>query len=65
MLSERDILNFARLWISKHGDDAVDEANKMIKALKAVGDIEGHDVWVRIAAVIKDRQNTVPGGPPH
>ena len=58
-ISDLDIARSAHHWIQQHGDDAIAKAREMVEALRAKGDNEGADTWLRIIVAI-----TTLGEPP-
>jgi hypothetical protein len=58
-LSDLDIARSAHLWIQQHGEQAIAKAREMVEHMRAKGDAEGADTWLRIIAVI-----TTLGSPP-
>jgi hypothetical protein len=46
--------NSAALWLELHGDDAVLEARKMAAALRAKGDLDSADSWLRIIVALEE-----------
>jgi hypothetical protein len=43
----------AALWRELHGANAVAEARKMVGAMRAKGDLDGVDTWLRIIVAIE------------
>ena len=58
-VSNLDIHRSAYLWIQQHGDQATAKAHEMVEAVRAKGDNDGADTWLRIIAAI-----TALGTPP-
>jgi hypothetical protein len=50
--SDLDIHRSAHQWIQLHGDNATAKAREMVEAMRAKGDGEGADVWLRIIVAI-------------
>ena len=51
-LSDLDIARTTHLWIRLHGDKATVEPRAKVDELRAKGDNEGADVWLRIIIAI-------------
>jgi hypothetical protein len=51
-VSDLDIARAVHLWIQRHGDKAMVEARAKVDELRATGDSEGADVWLRIIIAI-------------
>lgn len=51
-ISDLDIHRAARIWIQQHGDAAVAKAREMVEQMRARGDAEGADTWLRIIVSI-------------
>jgi hypothetical protein len=58
-VSDFDIARSARLWIHQHGEHAIAKARDMVEEMRAKGDANGADTWLRIIASI-----TTLGSPP-
>ncbi len=58
-ISDLDIARSAHQWIQLHGDDAIAKARAMVEAMRAKGDAEGADTWLRIIVAV-----TTLGTPP-
>ena len=56
MPSDLDILRSASVLIEHHGGDAKLEAATRADAMLAKGDLDGHDVWLRIVQAIDTLQ---------
>ena len=57
--SDLDIARAAHLWLQQHGDAATAKAREMVEAMRAKGDTESADTWLRIIVAI-----TELGAPP-
>jgi len=57
-ISDKDIYRSAKLFMDKHGDDAISESLKKSAKLLAKGDVQGGEVWNRIANAIGWMQNS-------
>ena len=51
-VSDLDIMRSAHKWIQLHGDDALAKAREMVETMRAKGDTEGADIWLRIIVAI-------------
>ena len=51
-VSDLDMTRSAHLYIQLHGDDAIAKAREMVEAMRAKGDNEGADTWLRIIVAI-------------
>lgn len=51
-VSNLDIHRAAHLWIQQHGDAATARAREMVEQMRAKGDTEGADTWLRIIVAI-------------
>jgi hypothetical protein len=51
-VSDIDIARSAHLWIQRHGDAATAMAREMVEQLRAKGDKDGADTWLRIIVAI-------------
>ncbi len=58
-VSDLDIARLVHQWIALRSDEAIARAREMIEAMRAKGDTEGADAWLRIIAAI-----TMLGTPP-
>jgi hypothetical protein len=58
-VSDLDIHRAAHQWITQHGDQATAKAREMVEHLRAKGDVDGADTWLRIIVAIG-----TPGTPP-
>lgn len=47
-----DVQRQAHLWIQLHRDEAVAKAREMVEAMRAKGDNDGADTWLRIIVAI-------------
>ena len=47
-----EIARIARLWLERHGDQAVPLARDMVVELKQFGDLNGADLWLRVISAI-------------
>ncbi len=50
--SDLDIVRTAHFWIQRRGDEAMAKARAKVDELRAKGDNEGADVWLRIIIAI-------------
>lgn len=50
--SDLDIHRTAHQWIAQHGDKARAKAREMVEQMRAKGDAEGADTWLRIIVAI-------------
>jgi hypothetical protein len=50
--SDLDIHRAAHQWIAQHGDEATAKAREMVEQMRAKGDAEGADTWLRIVVAI-------------
>ncbi len=53
-ISDLDIHRSAHLYIQRYGDEAIAKAREMVEYMRAKGDAEGADVWLRIIAAITE-----------
>ncbi len=53
-VSDLDIARSAHLWIQRHGDDAIGKARERVEAMRANGDDEGADTWLRIIVAMTE-----------
>ncbi len=60
-----DIFRVAKLYIDRHGDQAVLQAAMQADALLGAGDMEGSATRRKIIAAIEVLQSTEPGGVTH
>lgn len=51
-VSDIYIHSTAHLWIQRYGDAATAKAREMVERLRAKGDAEGTDTWLRIIVAI-------------
>jgi hypothetical protein len=51
-VSDLDIHRAAHQWIAQHGDLATAKAREMVERMRAKGDVEGADTWLRIIVAI-------------
>jgi len=58
-VSDLDIARSAHAWMQFHGDAALAKAREMVETMRAKGDKDGADTWLRIIAAI-----TTLGEPP-
>ncbi len=65
MISEPDIWRSAKLLVDEHGADASIRAAQQADARLAAGDMQGHAVWLRILAAVKELMATKPPGSVH
>lgn len=65
MISEIDIWRAAKQLIEWKGHDAEGHASERAKELLAMGDHDGHAVWLRIGDAVRDLLTEEPGGSPH
>jgi hypothetical protein len=56
VISERDIWASANVLVKRYGADARAEAVKRADDLRAEGDAQGQQVWLRIAGAIEELQ---------
>jgi hypothetical protein len=56
-VTDRDIYASARMFIDKHGDEALEKAIEKIAAFERRGDIDGRECWNKIAKGIEWMQN--------
>ena len=61
-VSDLDILRAAHLHLERYGDQAVAKAREMVRTLKARGDNDGADTWLRIIVAIETMRQE-PSGP--
>jgi hypothetical protein len=61
VIDDADIWRAAGLMIKTHGGDAALVAAQRADALLAEGDVEGEQIWKRIADAISELQRTTPG----
>jgi hypothetical protein len=54
-VSDFDIARSAHQWIQLHGGEAIAKAREMVETMRAKGDTDGADTWLRIIAVITTR----------
>lgn len=52
--SDADIRRTARLWLERHGAQAVAEARGRAGALRRAGDIAGADAWLRLIVAMEE-----------
>lgn len=60
MMSVADLWRAATLLIDQHGDSAPMLATRWADEMLAAGDTEGHAVWLRILAVVKELCSAKP-----
>ena len=53
-VSDLDIARAAHQWIAQHADQATAKAREMVEQMRAKGDAEGADTWLRIIVAIGD-----------
>ncbi len=51
-VSDLDIARSAHQWMQLHGDGAIAKAREMVEAMRAKGDKDGTDTWLRIIVAI-------------
>jgi hypothetical protein len=56
MTADLGIIHSASLWLELHGDEAVPEARKMAAQMRARGDLEGADTWLKIIVAVGELQ---------
>lgn len=54
MIEDIDIWRGAKLLIDRHGDEAPVQAAMRADELRAAGDIEGHQIWMRLLRAIEE-----------
>jgi hypothetical protein len=54
MTADLGIIHSASLFLDLHGDEAVPEARKMATEMRAKGDLDGADTWLRVIVAIED-----------
>ena len=47
---------YARFWAARYGGTASRSAQKMANSLRSKGDLEGHEVWNKVADAIDHQQ---------
>jgi hypothetical protein len=52
--SDDEVTRIARLWLERHGDEAVPLARDMAAELKESGDDNGADMWLRVISAIEE-----------
>jgi hypothetical protein len=50
--SDLDIHRAAHQWIAQHGEQATAKAREMLEQMRAKGDVDGADTWLRIIVAI-------------
>ena len=60
MVEARDIYRSAAVVIREHGSQAGAMAERRARQLGREGDLEGRDVWTRIAQAVEVLQDTKP-----
>jgi hypothetical protein len=50
--SDLDIHRAAHQWIAQHGEQATAKAREMVEQMRAKGDVDGADTWLRIIVAI-------------
>ena len=53
IVSDRDYKRCAEVMISNFGSSAVGRAERHAREMLLDGDSDGHDIWTRVAAVIR------------
>jgi hypothetical protein len=61
MTADLDVFRSANIWLSQHGDAAVEKARRRVTELQAAGDRDGADVWLRIIVAIETLLAPLPG----
>jgi hypothetical protein len=61
MTADLDVFRGANIWLSQHGDAAVEKARRRVTELQAAGDRDGADVWLRIIVAIETLLTPLPG----
>ncbi len=56
-VTDRDIYASARMFVDKHGDEALEEAMGRITVFEKRGDVNGRECWNKIAKAIEWMQN--------
>jgi hypothetical protein len=51
-VSDLEIHRAAHQWIAQHGDQATAKAREMVEQMRAKGDVDGADTWLRIIVAI-------------
>jgi hypothetical protein len=51
-VSDLDIHRAAHQWIAQHGEQATARAREIVEQMRAKGDAEGADTWLRIIVAI-------------
>jgi len=51
-VSDLDIHRAAHQWIAQHGDQATAKAREIVEQMRAKGDVDGADTWLRIIVAI-------------
>jgi hypothetical protein len=51
-VSDLEIHRAAHQWIAQHGDQATAKAREMVEQMRAKGDVDGADTWLRVIVAI-------------
>ena len=52
-VTEKDIYASAKIFLERHGEEALPKAIEMMDSFLEKGDVEGRECWNQIAAAIK------------
>jgi hypothetical protein len=54
MTTGLDIVRTATTWLELHGENAIPDARRMAAEMRARGDLDGADTWLRIIVAIEE-----------
>ena len=60
-VSDLEIQRQARLWLQLHRDEAIATAREIVETMRAKGDEEGADTWLRIIVAITELGTPLTG----
>ena len=63
MTTDLDIIHSATMWLELHGDSAIPEARRLTTELRAKGDLDGADRWLKIIVAIEDMRQHAQARP--
>jgi hypothetical protein len=61
---DRQVWDLAAAVMAKHGDDALDEAERRAKQALDQDDVMGHGIWLQVASAIRELARSAGGRDP-
>jgi len=56
-------IHSATIWLELHGDNAIVEARRQASEMRARGDLDGADSWLKIIVAIEEMRRQRPARP--